>query len=156
MRTLYESILDDEDVLISNVKKQSNNWLLNLKYLMLNNASKQDILDFLNSELVKKDIKPLFKKLDNAYWELHNADNEYYSTFCTLYGGSARSVSKSPALINILPKDKYLTIVINKPKNIITSIRKNVNEETLLNFYKVIEEMGGKPVVNAEKSIYRI
>ena len=147
MKSLYESILDDEDVLIGNVKKQSSNWLLNLKHLMLNNASEQDILDFLNSELVEKDIKPLFKKLDNTYWELHNA-------VCTLYCGPIRGITQS--LINILPQGKQITIVINEPKNLITSIRKNVNVETLLNFRKVIVGMGGKRVTNTEKSIYRI
>ena len=32
MKTLYESILDDEDVLINNIKKQSNNPFRALKY----------------------------------------------------------------------------------------------------------------------------
>ena len=37
MKTLYESILDDEDVLIGQTKELANNWLLALKFAMINN-----------------------------------------------------------------------------------------------------------------------
>ena len=159
MKSLYESILDDEDILIGDIKKSSNNWLLILKQMIFNNYSEEDILEFLNSKIVENDIKPLFKNFKPAYWGVClNVDEEYYDKYITLYGNSLVSTSKVPRILNILIKEKQkrLTIVINNPKNLITSIRRNVNEEKLLNFYKVIENMGAKPFAGAEKSIFYI
>ena len=157
MKSLYESILDDEDVLVDDIKKSSNNWLLILKQMIFNNYSEEDILDFLNSKLVEDDIKPLFKNFKPVYWEAR-LNEEYYDNYIVLYGSSMRSTSKSPVTLTILIKEEQnrLTIIINKPKSLITSIRRNVNEEKLLNFYKVIENMGAKPFAGAEKTIYYI
>ena len=157
MKSLYESILDDEDVLIGDIKKSSNNWLLILKQMIFNNYSEEDILEFLNSKIVENDIKPLFKNFKPVYWEAClNVDESYRDKYIILYGSSLRSTSKSPHILTILIKEKRITIIINKPKGLITSIRRNVNEEKLLNFYKVIENMGAKPFAHAEKSIYYI
>lgn len=157
MKTLYESILDDEDVLIGDIKKSSNNWLLILKQMIFNNYSEEDILEFLNSKIVENDIKPLFKNFKPVYWEAC-LNEKYYDNYITLHGDSLRSTSKSPVILTILIKEKLnrLTIIINKPKNLITSIHRNVNEEKLLNFYKVIEDMGAKLFAGAEKTIYYI
>lgn len=157
MKSLYESILDDEDVLIDDIKKLSNNWLLVLKQMIFNNSSEENVLEFLNSKIVENDIKPLFKNFKPVYWE-SCLNEEYYDKYITLYGNSLRSVSKSPVILSILIKEeqKRLTIIINKPKSLIASIRRNVNEEKLLNFYKVIEDMGAKPFAGAEKTIYYI
>ena len=157
MKSLYESILDDEDVLIDDVKKSSNNWLLVLKQMIFNNSSEEDVLEFLNSKIVENDIKPLFKNLKPVYWEAC-LNEEYYDNYMVLYGSSMRSTSKSPVILTILIKEeqKRLTIIINKPKSLIASIRRNVNEEKLLNFYKVIENMGAKVFVGAKKTIYYI
>jgi hypothetical protein len=157
MKSLYESILDDEDVLIDDIKKSSNNWLLVLKQMIFNNSSEENVLEFLNSKIVENDIKPLFKNFKPVYWEVCLND-DYYDKCITLFGNSLRSVSKSPVILNILIKEeqKRLTIIINKPKSLIASIRRNVNEEKLLNFYKVIEDMDAKPFAGAEKTIYYI
>lgn len=155
MKTLYESILDDEDVLIGDIKKSSNNWLLILKQMIFNNYSEKDILEFLNSKIVENDIKPLFKNFKPVYWEAC-LNEKYYDNYIALHGDSLRSTSKTPVILTILIKEKRITIIINKPKGLITSIRRNVNEEKLLNFYKVIENMGAKPFAHAEKSIYYI
>lgn len=157
MKSLYESILDDEDVLIGDIKKSSNNWLLILKQMIFNNYSEEDILEFLNSKIVENDIKPLFKNFKPVYWEAC-LNEEYYDNYIALYGSSMRSTSKSPVVLTILIKEvqKRLTIIINKPKSLIASIRRNVNEEKLLNFYNFIEDMGAKPFAGAEKTVYYI
>ena len=62
MKTLYESILDDEDVLISKTKKDSQNWLLTLKRAMLNNASNEDLAEIINQDIVKKEVSKIFYK----------------------------------------------------------------------------------------------
>lgn len=159
MKTLYESILDDEDVLIDDIKKSSNNWLLVLKQMIFNNSSEEDVLEFLNSKMVENDIKPIFKNFKPAYWgACLNMDDDYYDKYITLYGNSLVSTSKSPVILTILIKEepKRLTIIINKPKSLLASIRRNIDEEKLLNFYKVIKRMGAKPFAGAEKTIYYI
>ena len=67
MKSLYESILDDEDVLIGDIKKSSNNWLLILKQMIFNNYSEEDILEFLNSKVVENDIKPFILTVTLLY-----------------------------------------------------------------------------------------
>lgn len=75
MKTLYESILDDEDVLVNNVKVATNNWLCvlcttlkqernismrKLKTLLFNKESYNDIFHYF------KDYKYLTVKIDNS------------------------------------------------------------------------------------------
>ena len=107
MKTLYESILDDEDVLIDDIKKSSNNWLLVLKQMIFNNSSEEDVLEFLNSKMVENDIKPIFKNFKPAYWgACLNMDDDYYDKYITLYGNSLVSTSKSPVILTILIKEE--------------------------------------------------
>ena len=75
MKTLYESILDDEDILINNAKADANNWLYilcttlkqernismrKLKTLLFNKESYNDIFHYFN------DYKYLTVKIDNS------------------------------------------------------------------------------------------
>lgn len=53
MKTLYESILDDEDVLMDSARKDANNPFIQLKYILIENL--EDAKD--RSEEVKKLIK---------------------------------------------------------------------------------------------------
>ena len=104
MKSLYESILDDEDVLIDDIKKSSNNWLLVLKQMIFNNSSEENVLEFLNGKIVENDIKPLFKNLKPVYWEAC-LNEEYYDNYISLNGNSLRSTSKSPVILTILIKE---------------------------------------------------
>ena len=89
MKTLYESILDDEDVLISKIRKDSQNWLLTIKNMLEQDCSAEDILKFLNSKIVTDSIKPMFKKFENMQWEY--GKNQICS-HCTLYNKKERKI----------------------------------------------------------------
>lgn len=62
MKTLYESILDDEDVLISDIKNTSGNWFETLKNMMSDPSSKEkDIINMLEKDKgFEKDILSVF------------------------------------------------------------------------------------------------
>jgi hypothetical protein len=87
MKTLYESILDDEDILISKTKKTSQNWLLIVKNMLEQNYSAEDILKFLNSKIVTDSIKPMFKKFENMQWKY--GKNDIFS-YCMLFDKKER------------------------------------------------------------------
>ena len=62
MRTLYESILDDEEELIDRAKNLSNSWFHTLQELISNpNCKQKDLLEVFRSEGFKKDIMSVFK-----------------------------------------------------------------------------------------------
>ena len=87
MKSLYESILDDEDVLISDIKKTSQNWLLTVKNMLEQDCSVEDILKFLNGKIVTDSIKPMFKKFEDMEWKYGKWDEFSY---CNLYNKKER------------------------------------------------------------------
>ena len=99
MKTLYESILDDEDVLISKTKKDSQNWLLTVKNMLEQDYSAEDILKFLNSKIVTDSIKPMFKKFENMQWKY--GKNQLYS-HCKLFNKKERKLYGRPYIIEFV------------------------------------------------------
>ena len=87
MKSLYESLLDDEDVLISDIKKTSQNWLLTVKNMLEQDCSVEDILKFLNGKIVTDSIKPMFKKFEDMEWKYGKWDEFSY---CNLYNKKER------------------------------------------------------------------
>lgn len=70
MKTLYESILDDEEVLISKTKETVKDWFAILKTMMTESSGKndehKDIINMLeNNESFQKDIMSMFKDKSN-------------------------------------------------------------------------------------------
>lgn len=62
MKTLYESILDDEDILINNAKESAKDWFATLKHIMSNPSCKEeDVMKVFESDSFKKDIISLFR-----------------------------------------------------------------------------------------------
>lgn len=61
MKSLYESILDNEDALINDANKYANNWFNVLKSLLSNPSCKQkDLINVFKSEGFQKDIMSVF------------------------------------------------------------------------------------------------
>ena len=87
MKTLYESILDNEDVLISDIEKTSQNWPLIVKNMLEQEYPAEDILKFLNSKTVVDNIKPMFKKFEDMEWSCGKWDEFSY---CNLYNKKER------------------------------------------------------------------
>lgn len=70
MKTLYESILDDEEVLISKTKESVKDWFTVLKTMMTESSGEtnehKDIINMLeNNESFQKDIINMFKDKSN-------------------------------------------------------------------------------------------
>lgn len=70
MKTLYESILDDEEVLMSKTKESVKDWFAVLKTMMTESSGRndehKDIINMLkNNESFQKDIMSVFKDKSN-------------------------------------------------------------------------------------------
>ena len=67
MKSLYESILDDEGVLMSDIKNTSGNWFETLKNMMSDPSSNEkDIINMLEKDKgFEKDILSVFKNKDD-------------------------------------------------------------------------------------------
>ena len=116
MKSLYESILDDEDVLVSQAKEF--NWFKILEHMLNTGATEKEILNFLNSKTVVDNIKPMFKNFKDMEWiyyetwfgrgvELHNI-NETEN-----YGGSTNIMTLSVDLKG----DRGLRVHIANPES---------------------------------------
>ena len=98
MKGLYESILDDEDILIQKVKEF--NWFKILEIILNNGSTEKEILDFLNSKTVVDNIKPMFKNFKDMEWQYYETS---FSKGVTLhntnemenYGGSTNIMTLS-------------------------------------------------------------
>ena len=147
MKTLYESILDDEGTLIVR-NKIPDNWLVILKMLLQHKASKEDVLKHLNSDEVQKDIKPIFKKFDSVYWDTEgyydpDTDKDDIPEICLLFGDSIRATNNTPVVLSVTLVKKHIVIKINY-KKLISSIKQNVVENKLIRFKKLLMSMGAK------------
>jgi hypothetical protein len=67
MKSLYESILDDEDVLMGDIKNASGNWFETLKNMMSDpSCNEKDIIDMLKKDKgFQKDIMGVFRNKDD-------------------------------------------------------------------------------------------
>ena len=128
MRTLYESILDDEDVLIQKAKEF--NWFKILESLLDNDSTEKEILNFLNSKTVVDNIKPMFKNFKDMEWiyyktsfsrrvKLHNI-NETEN-----YGGSTNIMTLSVNLKT--PGQRFRAHIANPESYFPKTSRDNMN-----------------------------
>lgn len=155
MKRLYESILDDEGVLVNKATNTYSNWLLTLKELMITNTSEKDILEFLNnSKPIKNIIKDLFNNTKNVYWEVSKKDG---MSICRLYGGSLRSVNKNSYIILIKQIiSKRIVISISPYNYLLKSIADNVNKNVLDNLNNLFVYLGANGVNKSTKSLFYI
>ena len=99
MKSLYESILDDENILISDIKKASQNWLLIVKNMLEQDSSTEDILKFLNGKTVTNSIKPMFKKFEDMRWKYVK---NYGFSYCMLFNKKERKKYGPTSIISII------------------------------------------------------
>ena len=152
MKTLYETILDDEDILISDIKTHSN-WLLALKELMITDAPEKDILEFLNnSKPIENIIKGLFNNTKNVYWEVSKKDG---MSICQLYSGSVRSINKSSCPILIKQINSKIIVISFSPYNdLLKSVANNINKNVFDNLKNLFVYFGAKYASNSKSMLY--
>lgn len=147
MKSLYESILDDEDVLISKTKKDSQNWLLTLKHAMLNNASDEDLEEIINQDIVKKEVSKIFYKFDDRMkWLVGRYAGSLSGVYCILKDTKERSrYHATPTLSFMLwDKDNYVKIHISDIHELTKTASKNVKPTELLKFKQYLLNMGAE------------
>lgn len=153
MKRLYESILDDEEVLVNKATNTYSNWLLVLKELMITDAPEKDILEFLNnSKPIKNIIKDLFNNTKNVYWEVSKKDG---MSTCRLYGDSIRSINKSsyPLLIRQI-NSKRIIISFSSYNFLLKSVANNINKNVFDDLKNLFVYLGAKSVNNSKFMFY--
>lgn len=153
MKTLYESILDDEDILVDKTIKTYSNWLLVLKELMITDAPEKDILEFLNnSKPIKNIIKDLFNNTKNVYWEVSKKDG---MSICRLYGDSIRSINKGsyPLLIKQI-NSKRIIISFSSYNYLLKSVANNINKNVFDDLKNLFVYFGAKYATNSKLILY--
>lgn len=145
MKTLYESILDDEDVLIQDVKNDVK-WFNIIKQQLLkyvesrgDYAVRRDVYDCVkNNEVINSTLKKVFKKPDHFEWnELMYGDflgtTINLSDSKTKLGGRVISFEYKP--------NKYFKtfkIELRKPERIKQSI---INKMRINKYIELIEDI---------------
>jgi hypothetical protein len=148
MKTLYESILDDEDVLIGQTKKLANNWLLSLKFAMLNNDDEEHIEKIINQDAVKKEISKIFYNFDGRMkWIVSKYNGQFKATYCILKDTKERSKYHSKSVISFMLWDsnvKKITINVSTIYALSKTASKNVKPSELLKFKQRLIELGAE------------
>ena len=147
MKTLYESILDDEDVLISKTKELANNWLLTLKFAMLNNDDEEYIEKIINQDAVKKEISKIFYKFDGRMkWLIGKYNGQFKSNYCILKDTKERSKYAPKPVILIMRQgnNDYIHISVANIHDLSKTASKNVKPSELLKFKQRLIELGAE------------
>ena len=146
---IKESLLDDEDVLVNNVRKDSQNWLLTLKRAMLNDASEEELERIINQDMVEKEVSKIFYKFDGRMkWVVGKYNGQFKSNYCILKDTKERSKYTSIPVISIIRwhdrKKNIITIEIENVDNLSKTASKNVNPVELEKFKKYLLELGAE------------
>ena len=148
MKSLYESILDDEDVLIGKTKELVNNWLLTLKFAMLNNEDEEYIEKIINQDAVKNEISKIFYKFDGRMkWVAGKYNGQFKSNYCILKDTKERSKYPPKPVISFILWDwnaKKITIDIPDIHDLSKTAGKNVKPTELLKFKQRLIELGAE------------
>ena len=147
MKTLYESILDDEDVLIGQTKELASNWLLNLKFAMLNNDNDEYIEKIINQDAVKNEISKIFYKFDGRMkWLAGKYDGQFKSIYCILKDTKERSKYPPKPVISFMlwGDDKKITINVSDIYDLSKTASKNVKPTELLKFKQRLLKLGAE------------
>ncbi len=147
MKTLYESILDDEDVLIGKTKELANNWLLTLKFAMINN-NEENIEKIINQDVVKNEISKIFYNFDGRMkWVAGKYDGQFKSTYCILKDTKERSKHLLKSVISFMLWDwntKKINIEVSDIHDLSKTASKNVKPSELLKFKQRLIELGAE------------
>ena len=129
MKSLYESILDDEDILVNNVKKDMNNPFFHIAMLITNKIDyrplENELMKWLNKiempfdgywEVTKNSIK--FILYDSSKKELHKIDREilFISNVDTTYKAYKISGDVKLAIMIISANSRFLSKILKSLK----------------------------------------
>ena len=161
MKTLYESILDDEDVLIQNVKN-SVKWFDIIKQQLLkyiesrgDYAVRREVYDCIkNNEIINSTLKKVFKKLDHFEWnELIYGD--FLGTTIQLSDSKRRDWTRLKRVIRFEYKpNKYFKIELRKPERLEQSIANKMRINKYIELIDDIKKIAKKDWTEPESGNY--
>lgn len=134
MKSLYESILDDEDVLVGGLKKDANNPFIQLKYILIENLKDAKDRTKEVEELIKKPIIDVVKKHPSLrgrkiwlrfHYYRYSGDLSY-----VLYFEDDDDKGQEAISITASNKDRCMSIGLNYPT---ISAVKEYDTDTLVN-----------------------
>ena len=144
MKSLYESILDDEDVLVRNIHKDINNpvtYFIN-NYTIKKINDKYDLQDQLDKDKKFLNlVREFFKFDDGLYWEVNGVKSPDY-----INNPKSRTVklkdNDGNNIMNITHMSEIgeLHVCLKKPE-IIQNISKNLHKNYIKNFGKIKREI---------------
>ena len=145
MKTLYESILDDEDILVGGLKKDANNPFIQLKYILIENLNDAKDRSKEVEELIKKPIIDVVKKHPSLrgkkIWIGYNYYRFSNSLSYTLYFKDDKDESQEAISITASTKDKCMGVGLEFPLD--KSVKK-YNTDTLVdNINKTLKKEYG-------------
>ena len=142
MKTLYESILDDEDVLIQDVKNGVK-WFNIIKQQLIKYTESRgdvtvllEVYDYIkDNEVINSTLKKVFKKPDHFEWNKLHYSDFLGTTIClsdlkTKLGKRVISFEYKP--------NKYFKIELRKPEHIKQSI---INKMRINKYIELIEDI---------------
>ena len=119
MKSLYESILDDEDILVGNLKKDANNPFIPLKYMLIENLEDQKDRTKEVEELIKKPIIDVVKKHPSLKFKKFWIGYNYYrfsnDLSYTLYFKDDNGESQEAISITASKKGKCMGVGLEFP-----------------------------------------
>jgi len=156
MKTLYESILDDEDVLVRNIYKDINNpvtYFIN-NYTIKKINDKYDLQDQLDKDKKFLNlVREFFKFDDGLYWEVGGVKSQDY-----IKNPLTRTVKLMDKdgnnIMNITHMSEFneLHLCLKKP-DIIKNISKNLHKNYIKNFSKIKNDI--KKIFKIEYSTFK-
>ena len=120
MKTLYESILDDEDELIADTKKSVNDPLKLICNILNNGASEKEISDCIESGVLDdffKDILLIDRKKDIAGLSLYRQSNPNFPDEITFYWNKCKDMNKPLVYMSFMPKAVRIEYVTKREIN---------------------------------------
>ena len=156
MKSLYESILDDEEVLIGDLKEYIDNpieYFIN-RYTIGKINNKYNLQDELDRDKKFLDLIKEFFKFDNGiYWEVNGVKSSDY-----IKNPKSRTVqlkdNNGNNIMNLTHMSEFgeLHVCLLKPE-IIQNISKNLHKNYIKNFSKIKREI--EKLFNVKYSTFR-
>jgi hypothetical protein len=133
MKSLYESILDDEEVLIEKTRGIVKNHLVCLKQLFHTQNNEERILNYLN--LNKDYFSKFFKKMDDRLvWEYHNFHGLPGVYLVDTKGSKSRGLASICPIVIEYTSDSNLHVCIDYNYFNSKLVSNNVKYDELLKF----------------------
>lgn len=161
MKTLYESILDDEDVLIQDVKNGVK-WFNIIKQQLIKYTESRgdvtvllEVYDYIkDNEVINSTLKKVFKKPDHFEWnKLHYSD--LYGTYIQLSDSKRRDWTHLERVIKFEYKpNKYFKIELKKPEHLKQSIANKIRMNKYIELIDGIKKIAKKDWTEPESGNY--